>query len=234
MPRSCALAQISSRTPWDRRAPPAMLCVFSISISAGGRAMRAAGTDGGSRMSFQCRMPSSTQPGGPGSRRTRPAWRVPNREVRARFANHFLAMLGVDLDGDGVAHGAGGNKEAGFFAHNFSGTLFQTVDGGVFAVYVVADFGFGHGAAHRGSGSRDGVAAEVDHVAMNSAKTSFESKHAAIGQTQLCAVALPSRPSAKKRWMGACKLSPFVGPAAECLRASAGPRRSAPQRDWPA
>ena len=67
-----------------------------------------------------------------------------------------------------------GTKTAGFFAHDFGGALLQPVDGGIFAVDVVADFGFGHGAPHGGGGPRDGVAAQVDHDAMNSAKTSLE------------------------------------------------------------
>jgi hypothetical protein len=38
----------------------------------------------------------------------------------------------------------------------------QAIYGGVFAVNVVADFGFGHGAAHGWGGVSEGVATEVD------------------------------------------------------------------------
>src|SRR5271163_1584537 len=100
----------------------------------------------------------------------------PIQNVGARFAHDFLAVLSVDLDGDDVSHGAGGDEEPGFFAENFGGALFQPVDSGVFAVNVVADFGFGHSAAHSSRGTSYGVAAEIDHVVMNSAKTSLESR----------------------------------------------------------
>ena len=81
----------------------------------------------------------------------------------AGIADHFLAVFGEQLDGDGVAHGAGGNEERGFLAGDFGGARFQPVDGGVFAVNVVADFGFEHGLAHGGRGFGDGVAAQIDH-----------------------------------------------------------------------
>ena len=95
--------------------------------------------------------------------------------MRARFADHFLAMLGVNLYRDDVAHGARRHEEAGFFAENLGGALLEAIDGRVFAVDVVADLGLGHGAAHGGRGTSDGIAAKIDaHVVMNSAKTSLE------------------------------------------------------------
>ena len=54
-----------------------------------------------------------------------------------------------------------GTKSAGFAAEDFGGALLQAIHRGIFAVDVVADFGFGHGAAHLGRRARDGVAAEV-------------------------------------------------------------------------
>ena len=60
-------------------------------------------------------------------------------DVGARIADHFLAVLGEQLDRDGVAHGAGGDEQGGFLAGDFGGALFEAVDGGVFAVHVVAD-----------------------------------------------------------------------------------------------
>ena len=71
----------------------------------------------------------------------------------AGFADHFLAVLSVDLDRDGISHRARGNKKARLLAHHFGGSLLQPVDGRIFAVDVIADFGFGHGPAHGRRGS---------------------------------------------------------------------------------
>ena len=66
------------------------------------------------------------------------------------------------FDGEQIAHAAGGNEERGFLLENFRGAVLQAIDGGVFAVDVVANFGFGHGAAHGGRWFCDGVAAKID------------------------------------------------------------------------
>ena len=79
--------------------------------------------------------------------------------MRARFANHLLAVLGMEFDGDGVAHGAGGHKECGFLAGDERGAAFELIHGGVFAVDVVAHFGVRHGLAHLRGGLGDGVTA---------------------------------------------------------------------------
>ena len=71
------------------------------------------------------------------------------QHVRARIADHFLPVLGEELDRDGVPHGAGGDEQRGLFADDLGGALFQAVDGGVFAIDIVADFGLEHGAPHR-------------------------------------------------------------------------------------
>src|SRR5882724_7079215 len=64
--------------------------------------------------------------------------------MSARFADHLMAMLGVQFDGDGIAHGAGGHVECRFLAGDLGGALLQTVDGGIFTVNVIAHFGFRH------------------------------------------------------------------------------------------
>ena len=46
-------------------------------------------------------------------------------QVGARIADHFLAVLGEEFDGDGVAHGAGGDEEGGLFAGDFGGALLR-------------------------------------------------------------------------------------------------------------
>src|SRR4029077_12644503 len=66
------------------------------------------------------------------------------------------------FDSEEITHAAGGDEERGFLFENFCGAFLQAIDGGVFAVDVFADFGFGHGAAHGGSWFCDGVAAEID------------------------------------------------------------------------
>ncbi len=192
-----------------------MLCVFSISISAVGAQCGAGWADSGFNILpaqnavAGCNRPHQAA-GKPGQHRE-----LPIQQVRARFADHFLAVIGVHLDRDGVAHGAGGHKQAGFFAHDFRGALFQPIDGGVFAINVVADFGFGHGAPHRGRGARDCVASQVDHV-MNSANTSFEnSTPRSVSRSREPSRA--SRPSVMKRSNGFLKLEPLFGPAAGCL-----------------
>ena len=43
------------------------------------------------------------------------------QQVRARIADHFLAVLGEQLDRDGVPHGAGGHEERRLFAGDFGG-----------------------------------------------------------------------------------------------------------------
>ncbi len=87
---------------------------------------------------------------------------LPVEDVRAGFAKRFLAGTGVEANGDLVAHGAGGDEKRGFAGENFSSAVFQKMDGGVFPVYVVADFGLGHGGAHGGGGTGDGVAAKIN------------------------------------------------------------------------
>ena len=65
-------------------------------------------------------------------------------------------------DGDGVAHRAAGDEEAGLFAQHLRRQLFQPVDGRVLAIDIVADLGAIHRLAHGGRRLGDGVAAQVD------------------------------------------------------------------------
>ncbi len=71
------------------------------------------------RIRSQVRMPSRLPRRGSGSRRTTPAWRVPNRADGRGNRNHFLAVFGEELDSDRVAHRAGGNEKGGFLANDF-------------------------------------------------------------------------------------------------------------------
>src|SRR5947209_10784691 len=83
-------------------------------------------------------------------------------DVGTLFADDLLSMMRVDLDGNLVAHGAGGNKNGGFPPENLCGPLLQPVDRGVFTINVIANLSFSHGAAHFGSRLGDGVAAQVN------------------------------------------------------------------------
>ena len=78
-------------------------------------------------------------------------------------------MLGVQLHADRVGHGAGGNQQRRLLTENLGGAALQAVHGRVFAIYVVADFGFRHGAAHLRCRSGYSVTTQVDdHRFMNS------------------------------------------------------------------
>ena len=83
-------------------------------------------------------------------------------DVAALLADDLLPMRGVQLDRDLVAHGSAGHEQRRLAAEDLSRALLQPVDGRVFAVNVVADLGFEHGAPHLGRGLGDGVAAQVD------------------------------------------------------------------------
>src|SRR5437899_6171192 len=94
----------------------------------------------------------------------------------ARIADDVLSVLCRVFDGDRVPHGPGGDEEGRLFAGDFGGAGFEAIDGGVFAIDVVADFGFEHSLAHGGRRLGDGIAAQIDHKSRNSWKTSLESR----------------------------------------------------------
>src|SRR5882724_1950476 len=133
--------------------------------------------------------------------------------MSARFADHLMAMLGVQFDGDGIAHGAGGHVECRFLAGDLGGALLQTVDGGIFTVNVIAHFGFRHRTPHCGRWFGDSVAAQVDdHVVRNSWNTSFETSTPRSVRRSVPPL-FSSRPSPRKRLIGAsyCCHSSAVG-----------------------
>jgi len=65
---------------------------------------------------------------------------LPIEYVGAGFADDLLSVLSVEADGNLVAHSAGWNEDGGFPAEDFRGARFETVDGWVFPVDVVAHF----------------------------------------------------------------------------------------------
>ena len=86
-------------------------------------------------------------------------------DVAALFADHLLAVMGVQLDRDLIAHGSAGHKQRGLAAEDLRRALLQPIDGWVFAINVVANFGLEHGAAHLGRRLGEGVAAQLNDCA---------------------------------------------------------------------
>ena len=87
---------------------------------------------------------------------------LPIEDVGAGLAEDLLAVLGVELDGDLVAHGAGGDEDGSLALEDLGGGALEAIDRGVFRVDVVADLGRGHGFAHGGCRLGDGVATKID------------------------------------------------------------------------
>src|SRR3954466_15315827 len=78
------------------------------------------------------------------------------------LADDLLAGAGVDLDGDLVPHAAAGNEDGGLAREYLGGAMLEPIDGRVFAIHVIADLGFRHGATHLRRWASDGVTAQVD------------------------------------------------------------------------
>ena len=76
--------------------------------------------------------------------------------------NHLVAPAAVNQLTDQVGHGAAGHQQGRRFARPFGRHFLQAFHGGVFAINVVSDFGFGHGFSHPLGGRGDGVAAQID------------------------------------------------------------------------
>ena len=68
-------------------------------------------------------------------------------------------MTRVQLDRGLITHRTGGHKDRCFLLKNLRRAFLQMIDRRIFAIDVVADFGAGHRAAHRGRGFRYSVAA---------------------------------------------------------------------------
>ena len=84
-------------------------------------------------------------------------------DVAARLDDHLAAGARLEVDGELVAHRAGGDEERGRELEHRGGQLLEPADGRVLAVDVVADLGLGHGTAHGRGRAGHGVGAQVDH-----------------------------------------------------------------------
>ncbi|MEJ2677183.1 MAG: hypothetical protein P8011_18725 [Acidihalobacter sp.] len=83
-------------------------------------------------------------------------------DMRLRTEDHLVPAPAMGHDGDQVAHGAAGHEQRRLHAQALRGEPLEFVDGGVFAVDVVADLGPHHGLAHGLGRLGQRVAAHVD------------------------------------------------------------------------
>ena len=70
-------------------------------------------------------------------------------------------MATVHREGDLIAHRPGGEKEGGLLPQQVSYHVLEEIDGGIFALLLIAHLGVGHSLAHGRSGTGDGVAEQV-------------------------------------------------------------------------
>ena len=128
----------------------------------------------------------------------------------------------MEVQGDLVAHGAGGDEERRLHAGRRRPLLFQTVDGRVLAEDVVADLGLGHGPAHLGVGAGHGVGAQVDQSMYLASPASTEPIPT---RTAACRVS----PFSTSMWiLGSSRLS--VTPAKTTARVLVSLQREAERR----
>jgi hypothetical protein len=82
--------------------------------------------------------------------------------VSGAVEQHFVAGLGVDFDGDLVAHRTGRQEDGRLLAEQLGHHLLEQVDRRVLALLLVAHLGRAHEGAHRGRGPCLRVAVEVN------------------------------------------------------------------------
>ena len=64
------------------------------------------------------------------------------------FADNFLTARRLRHNASKIAHTAGRNEETCLLSESFSSPRLQAIDGRVFQVNIVTDFGLGHSLAH--------------------------------------------------------------------------------------
>src|SRR5262249_27347756 len=92
-------------------------------------------------------------------------------DVARRFAEQFVAGLGVDLYGDLVRHGARRHEQGRLFAQEGGDAVLESVDGWVFIENVVADLCRLHGGPHGRRRLSHGIAAQVDQAVRHEASS---------------------------------------------------------------
>ena len=85
-------------------------------------------------------------------------------DVASGLGQDLVAGLGVEAQGELVAHGPAGDEECRLLAQDLGRAALERPDGGILAIDVVADLGRGHGGAHGGRRPGERVAPEVDHA----------------------------------------------------------------------
>ena len=83
-------------------------------------------------------------------------------DVAVGLAEEFVAGAAVDPHRELIAHRARRDEQGRLLAEHFGDAILERDDGRIFAEDVVADFGGGHGRAHRWRGFRDSIAAQID------------------------------------------------------------------------
>src|SRR4030095_715485 len=78
------------------------------------------------------------------------------------FADNLLTARRLPHNASKIAHAAGRNEEACFLSESFSSPRLQAIDGRVFQVNIVTDFGVRHSLAHGRCWLCDCIAAEVN------------------------------------------------------------------------
>ena len=68
--------------------------------------------------------------------------------VGTRLADHFIARLGMHLNGNLVCHGAGRTKQSRFHPEKIGHTAFQSIYGNVFPEHIIPHLGRKHGLQH--------------------------------------------------------------------------------------
>jgi hypothetical protein len=89
---------------------------------------------------------------------------VPSTSCGIGADDILVAALAMRHQGEQVRLRAGRHEQGRFETEIVRKTLLQGIDGGIFAIDVIADLGIEHGLAHRARGPGDGIAAQVDPI----------------------------------------------------------------------
>ena len=76
--------------------------------------------------------------------------------------DQFVAATAVAQNRGQIAHRAAGHKQSGLFSEQVRSHRLETIDGRVFAVYVISDWRRGHRLTHFIRGVSHGIGAQID------------------------------------------------------------------------
>src|SRR3954468_6683401 len=83
-------------------------------------------------------------------------------------ADHLAPGAGMEVQGDLIAHRAGGDEDRRLHTHGRRGLLLQAIDGRILAEDVVPHLGLGHGPAHLRVGLGHRIGTQIDQIHENS------------------------------------------------------------------